>query len=73
MRVTPLYAAPQPATSVDGYALLLDDKGSPFGFWFVGAYNTRETAEFALGKQKGNGRIVPFRFTAPQPAGKEKP
>jgi hypothetical protein len=50
------------ASKADGYAVVLDDKGSPYGYWFVGAWNTQESAEIALKGQKGNGRIVPLYF-----------
>jgi hypothetical protein len=49
-------------SKADGYAVVLDDKGSPYGYWFVGAWNTQESAEIALKGQKGNGRIVPLYF-----------
>jgi hypothetical protein len=39
--------------SIKGYAVIMYDKSSPTGFWFVGIYNEREAAEIAAGRNKG--------------------
>jgi hypothetical protein len=44
----------------DGYAVLIDDKSSPVGFWFAYAYIDRETAEETAKITKG--RVQPIYF-----------
>jgi hypothetical protein len=53
-----------PATSeADGYIVTLNDSASaPGGFWFVGAYHSREIAESLRSRTKASS-VRPFRFT----------
>lgn len=59
------YAPPSSiaAREPDGYAVLLDDKTSaPNGFWFIGCYITKETADAVATKGKQGARVVPIYF-----------
>jgi hypothetical protein len=53
-----------PAPSeADGYIVTLNDSASaPGGFWFVGAYHSREIAESLRSRTKASS-VRPFRFT----------
>jgi len=40
------------------YAVVLDDKNAPHGFWYVGIYHDQESAEAAKGKQQTGCRVI---------------
>lgn len=48
----------------DGYAVVLDDKSSPAGYWFAYAYIDVATAEKAASLTKG--RVAPIYFAPPE-------
>lgn len=51
---------PEAPRKPDGYAVVLDDKSSPVGYWFAYAYIDVATAEKAAGITKG--RVAPISF-----------
>jgi hypothetical protein len=56
------HVGPAPSEA-DGYIVTLNDSASaPGGFWFVGAYHSREIAESLRSRTKASS-VRPFRFT----------
>lgn len=52
-----------PKVEPDGFVLIRDTKNSPMGYWFIGAYRTRDQAK--ADKRHNPGSVIrPFHFTA---------
>lgn len=53
----------------NAYAVVMDDKSAPNGFWFVGCYHHRDIAEQLAAKPSNTQqpcRVVPMFFVAPE-------
>lgn len=67
---TAALSAPTEVAAPAGYAVLIDDKSSPKGYWFAYAYITREQAEKTLKILPPGGRVEPIYFARSDAASK---